>query len=196
MIDLSRFYSGPHATQLLAGLGAEVIRIDDPAAPMGQAKAPPHAGAAGVAMAEQTPDDLSIHYLKRNRGIPDREVALELRKLLSGSAARTKFRLVVVDHPDHPPSGVGRPPAKIKEPSTRDLDLVAVYRAQFATIGKLELAREEAARVSKVSVSTMKRAIRRVEAAEAEAEKWRELLERRQAALENLSRSTTGHETS
>lgn len=68
MLDLSRFYSGPHATLLLAGLGAEVIRIDDPAAKMGQAKAPPFAGSRGVAMAAQTPDDLSIHYLKRNRG--------------------------------------------------------------------------------------------------------------------------------
>lgn len=68
VLDLSRFYSGPHATQLLAGMGAEVIRIDDPAAPMGQAKAPPFAGVKGVAMTAQTPDDLSIHYLKRNRG--------------------------------------------------------------------------------------------------------------------------------
>ena len=68
VLDLSRFYSGPHATLLLAGLGAQVIRIDDPAAKMAQAKAPPYAGANGVAMAEQTPDDLSIHYLKRNRG--------------------------------------------------------------------------------------------------------------------------------
>lgn len=68
VLDLSRFYSGPHATQLLAGLGAEVIRIDDPAARMAQAKAPPYAGHKGVAMAAQTPDDLSIHYLKRNRG--------------------------------------------------------------------------------------------------------------------------------
>ena len=68
VLDLSRFYSGPHATQLLAGMGAEVIRIDDPAAPMGQAKAPPYAGPEGVALAPRTPDDLSIHYLKRNRG--------------------------------------------------------------------------------------------------------------------------------
>ncbi|HKK31329.1 MAG TPA: CoA transferase [Alphaproteobacteria bacterium] len=68
VIDLSRFYSGPHATLLLAGLGAEVIRVDDPASRMAQAKAPPYAGVKGVAMAEQTPDDLSIHYLKRNRG--------------------------------------------------------------------------------------------------------------------------------
>src|SRR5262252_6339604 len=30
VLDLSRFLSGPHATLLLAGLGAEVIRIDDP----------------------------------------------------------------------------------------------------------------------------------------------------------------------
>lgn len=68
VLDLSRFYSGPHGTQLLAGLGAEVIRIDDPASRMSQAKAPPFAGSKGVAMTPQTPDDLSIHYLKRNRG--------------------------------------------------------------------------------------------------------------------------------
>ena len=68
VLDLSRFYSGPHATQLLAGLGAEVIRVDDPASPMGQAKAPPFAGPRGVAMTEQDGQDLSIHYLKRNRG--------------------------------------------------------------------------------------------------------------------------------
>ncbi|MCA8928945.1 MAG: CoA transferase [Alphaproteobacteria bacterium] len=67
VLDLSRFYSGPHATLLLAGMGAEVIRIDEPAQPMAQAKAPPFAGAAGVAMTERSPDDLSIHYLKRNR---------------------------------------------------------------------------------------------------------------------------------
>jgi crotonobetainyl-CoA:carnitine CoA-transferase CaiB-like acyl-CoA transferase len=30
VLDLSRFLSGPHASLLLAGLGAEVIRIDDP----------------------------------------------------------------------------------------------------------------------------------------------------------------------
>ena len=30
VIDLSQFLSGPHATLLLAGLGAEVIRVDHP----------------------------------------------------------------------------------------------------------------------------------------------------------------------
>lgn len=77
VIDLSRFYSGPHATLLLAGLGAEVIRIDDPAAPMSQAKAPPYAGAAGVAMTPTNPADLSTHYLKRTRG--KRAITLNLK---------------------------------------------------------------------------------------------------------------------
>ena len=44
VLDLTRFFSGPQATLLLAGMGAEVIKIDDPATGDPTAFAPPFAG--------------------------------------------------------------------------------------------------------------------------------------------------------
>jgi hypothetical protein len=41
-------------------------------------------------------------YLYKTKGVIDRAVALELRKLISGSIERTKFRIIVVEHPDTP----------------------------------------------------------------------------------------------
>lgn len=68
VLDLSQYYAGPHATLLLAGLGAEVIRVDNPATGDPVASNPPFAGARGVSMRRQTDDDLGIAYLKRARG--------------------------------------------------------------------------------------------------------------------------------
>lgn len=34
-------------------------------------------------------------YLRQNRGLPDRQVAVELRKLISGSLSRSDYRLIV-----------------------------------------------------------------------------------------------------
>jgi CoA:oxalate CoA-transferase len=67
VLDLTRFLSGPQATLLLAGLGAEVIKIDDPDGGDPAANAPPFAGAHGVAMERQSPADLGLAYLKRAR---------------------------------------------------------------------------------------------------------------------------------
>src|SRR5436190_9132648 len=47
VLDLTRFLSGPHATLLLAGLGAEVIRIDDPRQGDPTFSAPPFLGPGG-----------------------------------------------------------------------------------------------------------------------------------------------------
>jgi formyl-CoA transferase len=69
ILDLTSYLSGPFATLTLAGLGAEVVKIErrdggDPARTF-----PPFCGAAGTALREITSaDDESIAILKRNRG--------------------------------------------------------------------------------------------------------------------------------
>ncbi len=77
VLDLTRFLSGPHATLLLSGLGAEVIKIDDPAGGDPSAGAPPLVGPAGVSFARQSADDYGIAYLKRARG--KKSVFLDLK---------------------------------------------------------------------------------------------------------------------
>lgn len=68
VVDLTRFLSGPQTTLFLAGLGAEVIRVDDPVSGDPAASAPPFFGPEGVSMSRRTEDDLGIAYLKRARG--------------------------------------------------------------------------------------------------------------------------------
>jgi len=68
VLDLTRFFSGPQSTLFLAGLGAEVIKIDDPKTGDPTAFAPPFAGPAGVSFTRQTDSDMGIAYMKRARG--------------------------------------------------------------------------------------------------------------------------------
>lgn len=68
VLDLTRFFSGPQSTLFLAGLGAEVIKIDDPRTGDPTAFAPPFAGPQGVSFQRQTEEDMGIAYLKRARG--------------------------------------------------------------------------------------------------------------------------------
>ncbi len=67
VLDLTRYFAGPHTTLLLAGLGAEVIRIDNPATGDGLSDAPVYIGADGPSFERQGPDDLGIAFLKRCR---------------------------------------------------------------------------------------------------------------------------------
>ena len=48
VLDLTQFLAGPQTTLFLAGLGAEVIRIDNPATGDPVADSPPYIGAEGV----------------------------------------------------------------------------------------------------------------------------------------------------
>jgi crotonobetainyl-CoA:carnitine CoA-transferase CaiB-like acyl-CoA transferase len=68
VLDLTRFFSGPQSTLFLAGLGAEVIKIDDPKTGDPTAFAPPFAGPDGVSFTRQTDTDMGIAYMKRARG--------------------------------------------------------------------------------------------------------------------------------
>lgn len=129
---------------------------------------------------------LLANYLKQHQGVPDREVAFELWRLLAGSAAQSRFRLVVVDHPDAPADKGGRPSTKGKVPTPRDKERAAEFSSKLDVHGKVYLAREEAATTLKKSESTVKRAIRKVEAAEAEEIELNNTLARRAAALKKL----------
>lgn len=68
VLDLTRFFSGPHCTLLLAGMGAEVIKIDEPKGGDPTSFAPPFAGAAGISFERQSEQDMGLAYLKRARG--------------------------------------------------------------------------------------------------------------------------------
>ena len=68
VLDLTRFFSGPQATLLLAGMGAEVIKIDDPRTGDPTAFSPPLAGPDGVSFHRRSATDMGIAYLKRARG--------------------------------------------------------------------------------------------------------------------------------
>ena len=76
VLDLTRYLSGPHCTLLLAGLGAQVIKIDDPALGDPAAGAPPYAGRDGATW-DKSPSDYGIAYLKRARGKKSATLNLE-----------------------------------------------------------------------------------------------------------------------
>ncbi len=83
VVDLTQYLSGPQATLFLAGLGAEVIHVDNPATGDVTADSPPYLGSEGLSLRRRTPQDLGVPYLKRARG--KRAITLNL-KHLEGSA--------------------------------------------------------------------------------------------------------------
>ena len=68
MLDLTLALAGPFATFLLAGLGARVIRIENPESADPCRSNAPYAGRDGIALTRQHPDDVSISALSRLRG--------------------------------------------------------------------------------------------------------------------------------
>jgi crotonobetainyl-CoA:carnitine CoA-transferase CaiB-like acyl-CoA transferase len=77
VLDLTRFFSGPQCTLLLAGMGAEVIKIDDPKGGDPIAFAPPWDGPGGVSLTRKSAKDMGLAYLKRQRG--KKSVTLDLK---------------------------------------------------------------------------------------------------------------------
>ncbi|OYD61481.1 CaiB/BaiF CoA transferase family protein [Rhodococcus sp. OK302] len=68
VIDLTRALSGPYATLLLGGLGATVIKIEEPSAGDVARGNVPYLGRDGINRLRHHSDDLSIPFLERCRG--------------------------------------------------------------------------------------------------------------------------------
>lgn len=68
VIDLTRALAGPYATLLLAGLGAQVIKVEDPRGGDLARENSPYVGRGGVTVERTHADDVSISHLSRARG--------------------------------------------------------------------------------------------------------------------------------
>ena len=77
VLDLSRFLAGPYCTLLLAGLGADVIRVEPPEGDLYRGH-PPFGGPKGASLVRQTEDDIGLALLHRMRG--KKSVTLNLRE--------------------------------------------------------------------------------------------------------------------
>jgi len=138
-------------------------------------------------------------YLAQNRGIFDRGIALELRKLVAGTQYRSRYKLMVVEHPDKPKSKGGRPRRNGTASTAKERALVAEFERQRKIEGKNYRAKEVLVEQGHASGSTIDRARRNIKVADAakakraetrlECEtKHAELIERRRLALEKLRR--------
>ncbi len=67
VLDLTLALAGPFATLLLAGLGARVIKIENPIHGDHSRSNAPYLGPDGVKMVKETPEDVSLSVLNRLR---------------------------------------------------------------------------------------------------------------------------------
>ena len=67
VLDLTQFLAGPHATLLLAGLGAEVVRIDNPRTGDALFDSPLYYGSDGPSFEKRDETDIGVAFLKRLR---------------------------------------------------------------------------------------------------------------------------------
>lgn len=98
-------------------------------------------------------------YLALHQGVPDRRVALELRKLITGSRHRTDYRLIVVDHPKKPKNKGGRSRVQLPRLSAREVAILKLFDEVRPREGKNELTRTVVADELKISDRTVSRAL-------------------------------------
>lgn len=67
VLDVTTALAGPYATLLLAGLGARVIKVENPVGGDSCRHNPPYLGAGGVRLTREAPDDMSVSSLNRLR---------------------------------------------------------------------------------------------------------------------------------
>ncbi len=67
VLDLTTALAGPYATFLLAGLGARVIKIENPSGPDSCRSNAPYLGEGGPHLTRQDPDDISVSAINRLR---------------------------------------------------------------------------------------------------------------------------------
>ena len=78
VVDLTTALSGPYATLLLAGLGATVIKIENPVGGDASRDNSPYVGASGLTQSRDHENDLSVSFL--NRGRNKLTVTLDLKQ--------------------------------------------------------------------------------------------------------------------
>lgn len=106
VLDLTQALSGPACTQVLAGLGAEVIKVERPVTGDHTRGNPPYASHDGFSFTKDSADAVSIAFCKRNRN--KRSVTINLqsdggREILLALAAESH---VIVSN--FAPSTMGR----------------------------------------------------------------------------------------
>jgi crotonobetainyl-CoA:carnitine CoA-transferase CaiB-like acyl-CoA transferase len=78
VLDLTAYLSGPYTSMNLAAMGAEVIKVERPNIGDPCRWNPPFAGVHGLSFERKDDKDISILYLKRNRG--KKSIFLNLQK--------------------------------------------------------------------------------------------------------------------
>jgi crotonobetainyl-CoA:carnitine CoA-transferase CaiB-like acyl-CoA transferase len=67
VLDMTVALAGPFATLLLAGLGAHVIKVENPASEDTCRENAPYLGAEGASLVRRSPDDISVSAINRLR---------------------------------------------------------------------------------------------------------------------------------